>query len=49
VGIINRGKLIAEGQMAELADAGSLESAFIAAVSVPDSIAPRLSWLEGST
>jgi ABC-2 type transport system ATP-binding protein len=49
VGIINRGKLIAEGAMAELADAGSLESAFIAAVSVPDSVSPRLSWLEGST
>ncbi len=45
VGIISAGQLIAEGSMAELSADGSLESAFIAAVSGPDTQASELSWL----
>jgi len=46
VGIISKGILIAEGSMDELSAGGSLESAFIAAVSGPETETPRLSWLD---
>jgi len=48
VGIIRLGQLIAEGPMDELSADGSLETAFIAAVSEPETEAPQLSWLEDS-
>lgn len=46
VGIIQHGRLIAEGELTELSADGSLESAFIAAVSGPDAEARQLSWLD---
>ena len=49
VGIIREGKLITEGPMDDLSADGSLESAFIAAVSGPESETTQLSWLNDST
>ncbi len=48
VGIISAGKLIAEGSMDELSADDSLETAFIAAVSGPETQASQLSWLADS-
>lgn len=45
VGIIRHGSIIAEGDLVELAADGSLESAFITAVSDPGAEARQLSWL----
>ena len=45
IGIIRKGELIADGTMAESSADGSLESAFITAVSGPETQSPQLSWL----
>jgi ABC-2 type transport system ATP-binding protein len=45
-GIIHRGRLVADGTLAELAADGGLEARFIAAVGAPDDTGPGLSWLE---
>jgi ABC-2 type transport system ATP-binding protein len=46
VGIIARGKLVHQGTMAALREAGSLEDTFLAVVGDRDHEAQKLSWLE---
>ena len=47
VGIIHQGRLVRQGAVAEIAQATSLEEAFVAAVGQPEAAPVQLSWLGG--
>jgi ABC-2 type transport system ATP-binding protein len=49
VGIIDRGRLVRQGSLQELAAGASLEEAFVSAVGEDEKQEARLSWLEGGT
>ncbi len=48
VGIINQGRLVADGTLADFARGGSLEEAFVQAVGRVEQTPPTLSWLNGA-